>query len=150
MKFNVCLALLAIVSLVLLGGCSGKPTEQSQPGASEESAEPALKYGELLELNDNREAAGVVVVKAKIAASTTNELTVAQNYYNAVDLIQNQGFGDCELQYWAVADMSDGSEDKVISFTVPSDVVAQVSAGEVAATQLPDLVADLYILPSLK
>ena len=103
----------------------------------------------MLELNDNRETNGVVVVKAKIAPSSTNDLTVAQNYHNAVDLIANQGFADCELQYWAVADMSDGSEGKVISFTVPADIVEKVASGDVVATQLPDLVSDLWILPSL-
>ena len=109
-----------------------------------------MKYGELLELTDNRETNGVVIVKAKIAPNATNQLTVAQNYHNAVDLIAEQGYSDCELQYWAVADMTDGTEGKVVSFTVPSDVVSQVAAGEVAATQLPDLVTDLYILPSLQ
>lgn len=118
--------------------------------APEEKEEVALKYGELLELNDNREARGVVVVKAKIAPNVSNELTISQNYHNAVDLIENQGFGDCELQYWAVADMSDGTESKVVSFTVPQDVVEQVAAGDVVATTLPDLVTDLWILPSLQ
>lgn len=156
---------------------SGTPAPDPVPSAPENSAVPAptetpdqsaevtpavtdepeetgeavtVKYGELLELNDNREARGVVVVKAKITPNMTNALTVSQNYHNAVDLIENQGFADCELQYWAVADMSDGSESKVISFTVPQDVVAQVAAGDVVATTLPDLVTDLWILPSLQ
>lgn len=113
-------------------------------------AENNLKYGELVSVNDNRTSNGIVVIKAKIAANITDSLTVSQNYHNAVDLIQNQGYADCELQYWAVADMSSGSEDKVISFTIPQDLVAQISAGDVVATQLGDLVEDLYIHPSLK
>lgn len=121
------------------------PTETVVPSASG----PSLKYGELLDVTDNREAMGVVVVKAKIEPNLTNNLTVAQNYHNAVDLIANQGFSDCELQYWAVADMTDGSESKVISFTVPADIVGRVASGDVVATQLPDLVTDLWILPSL-
>lgn len=111
---------------------------------------PTVKYGELLELNDNREEKDVVVVKAKISPSTTNKLTVEQNFHNVVDLVKNQGFDNCELQYWAVADMSNSSEDKVISFTVPQDVVEQVASGDVVATELQDLVVDLWILPSLK
>ena len=66
-----------------------------------------------------------------------------------MDLIAEQGYSDCELQYWAVADMSDGSEGKVISFTVPADIAEKVASGDVVATQLPDLVTDLWILPSL-
>ena len=128
-------------------GSSADTSPKSEPVPAE--SDGGLKYGELLELNDNRETNGVVVVKAKIAPSSTNDLTVAQNYHNAVDLIANQGFADCEMQYWAVADMSDGSEGKVISFTVPADIVEKVASGDVVATQLPDLVSDLWILPSL-
>jgi hypothetical protein len=149
--FLVALSLLLAFSLT---ACGGSSAETSQPAdetpTASDSDGPTVKYGELLELNDNRESAGVVVVKAKITPNLTNKLTIEQNYHNAVDLIQNQGFGDCEFQYWAVADMSDGSESKVISFTIPQDIVEQVAAGDVAATQLPDLVTDLWILPSLQ
>lgn len=167
MKKHMLAALVAV--LVLLTACTVTPPGETPPQAAPpetpaetaappvepspetptETSAPSLKYGELLEVTDNREAAGVVVIKGKITPSTTNSLTVAQNYHNAVDLIANQGFSGCELQYWAVADMADGSEGKVISFTVPADVVDRVAAGEVVATQLPDLVADLWILPSL-
>lgn len=148
MKLKACAALVAVLSLLALAGCGSGVPDTSQP--SERPADgPTVKYGELLELNDNREEKDVVVVKTKISPSTTNELTVAQNFHNVVDLVENQGFDNCELQYWAVADMSDGSEDKVISFTVPQDLVEQVAAGDVVASELPDLVADLWILPSL-
>lgn len=158
MKLKTCAALVAVLSLLALAGCgsggpdTSQPPEQpptSQPVEQPED-DPAVKYGDLLELNDNRETKGVVVVKAKISPSTTNKLTVEQNFHNVVDLVKNQGFDNCELQYWAVADMSNGSEDKVISFTVPQDVVEQVASGDVVATELQDLVVDLWILPSLK
>ena len=146
-KSLVFLIVLAFALCLAACGSSADTSPKSEPGPAE--IDGGLKYGELQELNDNRETNGVVVVKAKIAPSSTNDLTVAQNYHNAVDLIANQGFADCELQYWAVADMSDGSEGKVISFTVPADIVEKVASGDVVATQLPDLVSDLWILPSL-
>lgn len=146
-KSLVFLIVLAFALCLSACGSSADTSPKSEPVPAE--SDGGLKYGELLELNDNRETNGVVVVKAKIAPSSTNDLTVAQNYHNAVDLIANQGFADCELQYWAVADMSDGSEGKVISFTVPADIVEKVASGDVVATQLPDLVSDLWILPSL-
>ena len=149
-KSLVFLIVLAFALCLAACGSSADTSPNSEPGPAETAeSDGGLKYGELLELNDNRETNGVVVVKAKIAPSSTNDLTVAQNYHNAVDLIANQGFADCELQYWAVADMSDGSEGKVISFTVPADIVEKVASGDVVATQLPDLVSDLWILPSL-
>lgn len=146
-KSLVFLIVLAFALCLTACGSSSDTSPKSEPEPAETSG--GLKYGELLELNDNRETNGVVVVKAKIAPSSTNDLTVAQNYHNAVDLIANQGFTDCELQYWAVADMSDGSEGKAISFVVPVDIVEKVASGDVVATQLPDLVSDLWILPSL-
>lgn len=150
MKRKVCAALLVVFSLLALSGCgSSGESSQSAPPAAGGTDGPTMEYGELLEITDGREEKGVAIVKAKITPSSTNHLTVAQNYHNVVDLIQNQGFDDCELQYWAVADMTDGSESKVVSFTVPQDVVAQVAAGDVVATELPDFVTDLWILPSL-
>ncbi|WP_286735213.1 hypothetical protein [Intestinimonas sp. UBA1698] len=149
-KSLVFLIVLAFILCLSSCGSSSDTSAESEPGSVETSEnDGGLKYGELLELSDNRETNGVVVVKAKIKPSSTNDLTVAQNYHNVVGLIANQGFTGCELQYWAVADMSDGSEGKVISFTVPADIVEKVSSGDVVATQLPDMVVDLWILPSL-
>lgn len=107
-----------------------------------------LKTGEILDI---KESDGILIIKAKINSMLTNKLTVAQNYHNIEDIIKNQG-GDkfSEIQYWAVADMADGEESKVISFTVPSDVIKGTAKGDIVAIQYPDLLTDLWILPSLK
>lgn len=108
-----------------------------------------LKFGDLLSVNNGGD--GVVVVKAKIKPSYSNKATIEQNYYTVCDLIQNHGFDTCtELQYWAVADMTDGSESKVISFTVNSDTIQTIKDGNFPENLLGDYVDDLYILPSLK
>lgn len=147
MKNKILAIVLLLLLLFSLSGCGG--SAPAQDAGSGEPAEYALKYGELLEFTDNRETNGVVIVKAKISPSSTNALTVAQNYHNVVDLIKHYDLSGCELQYWAVADMTDGTENKVVSFTVPADQVGIVASGEIVATQLPDLVTDLWILPSL-
>ena len=159
MKHKKLLIVVGVVVLVLVAAAIGnhwdskKPVPTASPTPSQmvgdSSSDISLKYGDLLEIADNRETDGIVVIKAKISANSTNALTVAQNYHNVVDLIQNHGFDDCELQYWAVSDMSDGTEGKVISFTVPADVVLSVASGDIVATTLPDRVSDLWILPSL-
>lgn len=108
-----------------------------------------LEFGDLLSVNNGGD--GVVVVKAKIKPSYSNKATIEQNYYTVCDLIQNHGFDTCtELQYWAVADMTDGSESKVISFTVNSDTIQTIKGGNFPDNLLGDYVDDLYILPSLK
>lgn len=107
-----------------------------------------LLYGDLLDVNANGTK---VIIKVKIKSSYSNEATVAQNYYNVCDIIRNQG-GDKydEIQYWAVADMMDGSESKVVAFTVPKDAIDTIATNDFPDNKLGDYVDDLFILPSLK
>ncbi|WP_455619661.1 hypothetical protein [Eisenbergiella sp.] len=116
-----------------------------------EAAEYKLEHGDLVSAIVNEiEGQNVLVVKAKISSSYNNKSTVDQNYYNVEDLIQNQGCAEFdEIQYWAVSDMSDGTESKVISFTLDAELIRKIAEKSVAANQLGDYVADLYILPSL-
>lgn len=114
--------------------------------------EYSIKFGEFLSAIENViDEKNVIVIKAKIDSNLTNKLTIEQNYYNVVDLIRNQGCDKYdELQYWAVADMIDGSESKVISFTVDSDLIELIAAEKVLDNQVGDYVSDLWVLPSLQ
>lgn len=116
-----------------------------------ENTEYKLEHGDLVSAITNEiDGKNVLVIKAKISSSYNNSATVDQNYYNVEDLIQNQGCAEFdEIQYWAVADMSDGKESKVVSFTVGSELIKKIADKSIAANQLGDHVADLYILPSL-
>lgn len=115
---------------------------------SAKSDEYSILHGELVDTNVT---GTTLVIKAKIQPSMTNKMTVDQNYYNICDIIRNQcGEQYDEIQYWAVADMADGSEGKVISFTVPKSVIETIATKQFADNQLGDYVTDLWILPSLK
>ena len=46
--------------------------------------------------------------------------------------------------------MQDGSESKVISFTVSKGLIEKVKAGTVLPTQMGDYVDELWILSSLR
>ena len=137
-----------------------EPTTEAQteaetaPESEAEPAEPSysLEFGELVSVVTNEiDGQNVIVVKAKITPSYDNKATVYQNYYHVEDLIQEQGCDAFdELQYWAVADMTDGSEQKVVAFTVSSSLIKMIADGSVPANQLGDYVDDLYILPSLQ
>lgn len=166
-------SLMAVLLLLALAGCTITDPEdatQSQdqqdpvatapadpivttadPEQSDDDGEEStmLEYGDLISINDNRDSNGVVVVKAKVYPLPNGNFLVLQNYYNVIGLIQDHDFTDCEMQYWAVADI-DGDEIKVISFTMPPELVAQVVDGGDMATQLEDLVEDLYVHSSLK
>lgn len=123
-------------------------TTEEQAADQEESAGYSLEYGELLDVNEND---GVLVVKAKIQPQTSNKLTIDQNYYNVDDLIQSQGCDKFdEIQYWAVADMSGGSEQKVISFTVDKSLIDQIAGGNFPTNTMGDYVTDLWIHQSLE
>lgn len=110
-----------------------------------------ISHGTLLEANPNGGADGnTLVIKAKITPSYSNKATIDQNYFNVEDIVQNQG-GDkfsC-IDYWAVADMQDGSEAKVVAFTINSNVIQGLKNQNIVATELGDYADDLYILPSL-
>lgn len=138
-------------------------TEAEEPKAEPEAAEPvaeepeslpsatevdSLFSGELLDIVNND---GVVVIKAKISTSGSKEDTVKKNYFNIEDYVKNHDMeGVTEIQYWAVADMQNGEEDKVISFTVPADLIERISGGRYAANQMGNDVEELWIHPSLK
>ena len=116
-----------------------------------EGGEYKLEHGQLISVITNEiEGQSVLIIKAKISSSYNNTATVNQNYYNVADLIQSQGCAVFdEIQYWAVADMSDGTEQKVVAFTVDADLIQKIANGQVVTNKLGDYVADLYILPSL-
>lgn len=118
--------------------------------------EYSVSHGTLLSVSTNGSTA---VVKAKIepvydllTMKMSNKLTVSQNYFNVADLIREQGLHFYnEVQYWAVADMESGNEEKVISFTVPKSVIDGIHENDsYAVNQLGDCVDDLYIHPSLQ
>ena len=106
------------------------------------------KFGEFLESNQN---GNTLVVKFKISPSTSNKTTIDQNGYNVADLIQNQGADTySEIQYWAIADMEDGSEKKVISFTLNKDLINAIKNKSIAENQIINSASDVWILPSLQ
>lgn len=114
-----------------------------------ETGNLALKFGDLVSVNYGGD--GVIVVKAKITASYSNDATVKQNYFSVCELIKKRGFDSCqELQYWAVADMSNGEEAKVVSFTLDRTTIEGVANENIIENQLGDYVSDLYVHPSLK
>ena len=142
-------------------GTTEAPSSQAETQAADVETEPAdepdaeasytLEHGELASAIENEiDGRRVLVVKAKISSSYNNTATVDQNYFNVEDLVQNQGCADFdEIQYWAVADMSDGSEQKVVSFTVGAELIQKIADGSAVANKLGEQVADLYIHPSL-
>lgn len=111
-----------------------------------------LMFGELLDANPNGGIDGnTLVVKAKINGQITNELTIKQNYHNIEDLVKKQGADQFNcIDYWAVADMTNGEEQKVVAFTVSSETIKGIAEGNIVAIQLEDYVDDLFIHQSLK
>lgn len=106
-----------------------------------------LKFGELLNTTINE---NTLIIKAKISPSYSNTATINQNGHNIEDIILNQG-GDSfdEIQYWAVSDMADGSESKVISFTLKKDKIDLVKNNKLFGRDIVSQASDVWILPSL-
>lgn len=107
-----------------------------------------IKHGTFEEAIANGDT---LVVKAKIKPSYSNKATINQNAFNVEDIVKNQdGYKYSEIQYWAVADMQNGSESKVISFTIDKNVIAMIENGSIPGNMILNYVSDLWILPSLK
>ena len=92
-----------------------------------------------------------LIIKAKISPSYSNTATINQNGHNIEDIILNQG-GDTfnEIQYWAVSDMTDGSESKVISFTLKKKQIDLVKNNKLFGRDIVSQASNVWILPSLK
>lgn len=111
----------------------------------------SVKFGTLLDVNPDGGGEGnTLVIKVKIEPNLTNEMTISQNYHNVIDIVKDQKCDSYDsIDYWAVADMTDGSEGKVISFTLDKSVINGIKEGNIVATTLKDYLTDLWILPSL-
>ena len=105
-------------------------------------------YGE----TDSVQIVGTTLtIKVKIDPSLSNKLTVKQNYLNVEDMIQKQ---NCNLFhkicYWAVADMTNGSESKVVSFDVDKEMIEAIASGSLDTAFYENYLTDLWIHNSLK
>lgn len=149
----VVIVLFAILATLLL--IINSADDDSSKGIQNSSIVPSenekleLQFGELLSFIDNNE--GIAIIKAKIKPSYNNEATINQNYFNIEHLIKDNDFTKYnEIQYWAVADMNDGSESKVVSFTINKDLINRISNDNIVANELGDYLDDLWIHPSLR
>lgn len=116
---------------------------------TESTTDSGVLHGELLSVVDDED--GLAVVKVKISKSYSKSSTIAQNYFNVSDLIKNRGFDKyTKIQYWAVADMNDDSEQKVISFTLDKDTIQAIANNEIVDNQIGDYSDDLWVHPSLR
>lgn len=154
------LGLILCMSLVGCGGDNSSDTNDtsdnktnnvsSSSESNDAEGEYTIKYGEFIESHETDDNG--IVIKAKIKPNATNKLTIDQNGYNVEDLIKNQGCDKFDkIDYWAVADMEDGSESKVVAFTIDSKVIQGIKDGNIVANEIIDTYADdVYILPSLQ
>lgn len=106
------------------------------------------KFGQILEAN---QLGNNLTIKFKIEPSSSNKLTIDKNGFNVEDLITNQGCDQFDqINYWAVADMTDGSESKVISYTLNKDLIQKIKDKKVFGQQIASMADSVWILPTLK
>lgn len=147
------LLILSIIAMLFLCSCSGSESKEVyQLDLSQKEIDISglsLTFDDLISVTkgpDNN-----VVIKAKIKPGVDKESTIRKNYHNVCDLITKNGFDACsEIQYWAVADMTNGEESKVIQFTVDKNTIENIKNEKIFATQLEDYVDGLFIHPSLR
>lgn len=108
-----------------------------------------LDHSELLEVNT---FAGNIIIKAKVSKNLLNDKMIRNScYFEVYEAIQDyklQYYNN--LSYWAVADMTNGTEQKVISFEVSQEVMEMVANETIYENQLVDYLTDLWISPVLQ
>lgn len=108
----------------------------------------SILHGKFLEANITEDNG--IIIKAKIEPSYSNKATIHQNYFNIEDIIKKQGGSKYDyIEYWAVAEMMDGSEGKVISFTLTKELIQAIKEDIIVPIQYGDYVDNLWILSSL-
>lgn len=161
-KKTIILVVIVLIIGVIIGSAIGSSDNSSKEQnttstseiattreTTESTTDSGVRFGELLSVIDDED--GLAVVKVKISGSSSKKNTVAQNYFNVADLIKNRGFNKyTEIQYWAVADMTDGSEEKVISFTLDKDTIQAIANNEIVDNQIGEYSDDLWVHPSLR
>ena len=146
---GVLVLIVIVVALFFTIGGGGNKTERLPK--SDLPQQSLIRHGTLLDWTVNDLVSPkVIVIKTKITSNLTNKMTVEQNYYNVQGVAKSGEYNDYDIRYWAVADMENGSESKVISFDVPSDVMKQLANDRILPGDLEKYVENLWILPSLK
>lgn len=137
-----------LIALMIVPFASSESIDIDDP----EWQNKSIMYGELKEWirYDDDIMGKQLVVKVKIHGQLTNDMTVKQNYINVWYIAKTGLFHDYIIQYWAVADMIDGSVKKVVSFDVPASIVNLLETDKFPWSYLPDYVDNLWILPSLR
>lgn len=146
---GVFVLIVIIAALFFIIGGGGKKTDPLPK--SDLPQQSLIRFGTLLDWTVNDFASPkVIVIKTKIASNLTNKMTINQNYYNVQSVAKSGEYNDYDIQYWAVADMTNGSTSKVISFDVPSDVMKQLANDRILPGDLEKYVNNFWVLPSLK
>lgn len=135
---------------------------EEMPAETKEPKKPTNFYipnGKLLSVIEGGLSGDVLVIKVKIESQFSNIQTINQNYENIEEIIRSDMYKEYyhdtvkSIDYWAVADMTDGSEGKVISFTVSENTINNVLNNEhfnpASYDEYEEYVQDLWILPSL-
>ena len=146
---GVLVLIVIVVALFLTIGGGGNKTERLPK--SDLPQQSLIRFGTLLDWTVNDLVSPkVIVIKTKITSNLTNKMTIGQNFYNVQGVAKSGEYNDYDIRYWAVADLTNGSESKVISFDVPSDVMKQLANDRILPGDLEKYVNNFWVLPSLK
>ena len=122
----------------------------TQPDTPKLSSGGWLKYGNLLDMYIN-DSGSLAVLKVKIDYASDKTATINQNYANIENFVLNHaGSIYDEIQYWAVADLPNGSEEKVISFTVSKDLIDSIADKSISGNDIGNYVDDLWLYSDLR
>lgn len=129
---------------------AGTPLPAATPETSITS-EYTLMFGVLLDIKTSGGTYGdVLVIKADMSSAYSNKAIIKESFMNIENIIQEQNIaGYSSIDYWAVATMVDGSKPKVISFTVPSDMITKIKSGSLSRDSYANELQEYWVHPTL-
>lgn len=145
-------AAIAVVAISMVGSELGLISQDGLQSALKRNAKDApVAYGEVLEQTEAAEnGESICTLKVKIQASLTKEQTIAQNYHNAIQFVENNGEKYDRIDYIAVADNSVGDEVEAVTFRISKETIQKILSGEADSENLADMLDNLYILSTLQ
>ncbi len=129
---------------------AGTPLSTVTPETSTTN-EYTLMFGELLDIQTSGGTYGdVLVIKADMSSAYSNKAIIKESFMNIENIIQEQNIaGYSSIDYWAIATMVDGSKSKVISFTVPSDMITKIKSGSLSRDSYANELQEYWVHPAL-
>lgn len=115
-----------------------------------ETSDMHLRYNKLVDVIVSQDESRILL-KARLEPNLTKHLSVQSCFFDAYNAVQQYNLDLFEeVQFEGVSESSNHAEQTLIRFTLPQDILEQITIGGIARNQLSDHVNDVWIGETLR